>query len=106
MTVPVSERPYFSKAVRFAAHGATIPKRKAVKKSFCIIKKSVLGVEFARLVIKKPVSFAVRVPKTVRQVQEKLWDMSTLHKSYTTKSKKTLLFTAKKAASPFQAESV
>jgi len=97
MTVPVSEQPCFLRVALFVANGVTIPKHKAIKKNFCFIKKSVLGVEFARLVIKKLVSFAVRVPKTVRQAQERLQVVSAPHGNYTTKSKKTLLFTAKKA---------
>ena len=106
MMVRASERPCFSKVVRFIVSGVTILKHKAIKKNFCFIKKSVLDAEFAMLVIKKLVLLAVRVLKTVQQAQEKLLAKNIPHKKYTLKFKKILLFTAKKAASPFQAESV
>ena len=97
MTAPASEQLCFSKVVHFVASGVTIPKRKALKKNFCFIKKSVLDAEFARLVIKKLVLLAVSVLNNVQQVQEKLLAKNIPHKKYTLKFKKILLFTAKKA---------
>ena len=106
MTVPVSERPCFSKGARLAVSGVTIPKLKAIKKSFCFINKNVLGAGFAKLAIKRLVPFAASVPKTVRQVQERLLGVNIPYKRYTTKFKKTLHFTVKKAALLFRAASV